>query len=72
MTVALVALVVAVLRLVASVVRGNAVGRVELVISAGELSGLAVRGSWNKKFENVNKQYLKEVKAGPNNICFSF
>ena len=69
MTVALVALVVAVLRLVASVVRGNAVGRVELVISAGELSGLAVRGSWNKKFD---KQYVKEVTAGPNNICYSF
>ena len=71
MTVALVALVVAVLRLVASVVRGDVVGRVELVISAGELPGLAVRGSWNKKFENVNKQYLKEV-TGPNNICYSF
>ena len=43
--VALIALVVAVEGLVASEVRRDAVGRVELVISTGELARLAVWGS---------------------------
>ena len=45
----------AILLLVALVVAGDAIGLVELVRRTGELTGLAFRGSWNRKNKIDNK-----------------
>ena len=49
----LVRLIVAVVDLVTPPVGGDAVGLVELVVSAGELARLAVWGRWNEAVDKL-------------------